>query len=157
VQVKSGAPFWPAVGSGGLTSDLGNAGGDRLGIPDSSEDHAGSTSPTNAPFRTQPITHGTLALRATFLRQVLHENCSCREAVQLTIAASAAGDVGVGPEGAGYISGDPSAFNQARHKLPSPTYDDLARRVTESVVRAAGQTRLWCGRLVRLVGCAIRR
>jgi hypothetical protein len=103
----------------------------------------------------------------TFLRQVLNGNCSCRQAVQLTIAASAAGDVGVGPEsdvgvgpvgdagvgpeGDGRVSGDPSAYGQSRQTLPRATYDDLARRTSESVKRAVGHTRLWCGRLVRLV------
>lgn len=87
----------------------------------------------------------------TFLRQVMNGNCSCRQAVQLTIAASAAGDVGVGPEGEGWVSGDPSAYGQARQKLPLPTYDELARCMTESVKRAVSKARLWCGRLVRLI------
>src|SRR5438093_314346 len=47
----------------------------------------------------------------TFLRQIMHRNCACRQAVQMTLAASAAGDAGLGPEGQGWVSGDPSAYS----------------------------------------------
>lgn len=87
----------------------------------------------------------------TFLRQVLNANCACRQAVQLTLAASAAGDVGIGPEGEGWVSGDPSAYSQARHRIPRASYDELARRTSASVKEVVGAARLWCGRLVRLV------
>lgn len=87
----------------------------------------------------------------TFLRQVLHGNCSCRHAVQLTLARSAAGDAGLADDGEGWVSGEPSAYSQARQKLPRALYERLAGRVRETVERQAHGVRLWCGRRVRIV------
>jgi hypothetical protein len=85
----------------------------------------------------------------TFLRQVLH-GCSCRQAVAQTVLNSAAGDVGMGGSGEGCVSGDPSAYSQARQKLPSSVLRELNRRLTNRL-QPRGDDQYWCGRRVRVV------
>lgn len=79
----------------------------------------------------------------TFLRQVLHSNCSCREAVAYTLALSSAECCG--------IAGDPSAYSQARQKLPRSALVMLNRRMVAAVRREAAGSRPWCGRDVAIV------
>lgn len=81
----------------------------------------------------------------TFLRQILHANCSCRQAVALTLAASAnrAEDQSV--------AGDPSAYSQARQKLPVAVLGALNVRFDHEVQAHVSSSTLWCGRPVRVV------
>lgn len=83
----------------------------------------------------------------TFLRQVLHGNCSCRFAVAMTLASE--GESGVLTSDR--PSGDPSAYSQSRQKLPRSVLDSLNRRVVERVGEEVGQTQTWCGRTVVIV------
>ena len=85
----------------------------------------------------------------TFLRQVLH-GCSCRQAVAQTVLNSAAGDAGIGASGEGWVSGEPSAYSQARQKLPPSVLQELNRRLTDRL-QPEGDSRHWCGRRVRVV------
>lgn len=81
----------------------------------------------------------------TFLRQILHANCSCRQAVALTLAASAnrAED--------DTVAGDPSAYSQARQKLPGAVLGALNVRFVHEVQAHVSSSTLWCGRRVRVV------
>lgn len=83
----------------------------------------------------------------TFLRQVLFANCSCRHAVAMTLAphlaASSRDEDG--------MACDPSAYSQARQKLPRAVLEHLNARVVERVRACAGSSRLWCGRQVAIV------
>jgi len=82
----------------------------------------------------------------TFLRQVLHGNCACREAVALTLAKSAAvGDTAVD------VSGDASAYSQARQNLPRQVLERLNRHVVDSALIPFSSERRWCGRRVQVV------
>jgi hypothetical protein len=95
----------------------------------------------------------------TFLRQVMHGNCACREAVALTLAKSAACGEGVDRSGAAApgdigdagMSGDPSAYSQARQNLPRQVLEHLNRRVVDRALMPASSERLWCGRRVQVV------
>jgi len=82
----------------------------------------------------------------TFVRQMLHANCSCRQAVALTLAATAAKAPGDDP-----ASGDPSAYSQARQKLPRRVLEELNACVVRGVRTQASPSRSWCGRTVVLV------
>lgn len=75
-----------------------------------------------------------MMLRA-FLRQILDRNCSCRKAVAVTVSESAAADIGLGGPGAGWISGDPSAYAQARDRLPLTWFQHLHRQVADEILR----------------------
>lgn len=88
----------------------------------------------------------------TFLRQVLH-GCSCRQAVASTVMDSLAGDAGVGPAGDGWVSGDPSAYSQARQKLPASVLRELNRRLINGLQcdDDGHNARRWRGRRVRVV------
>jgi len=79
----------------------------------------------------------------TFLRQVLHGNCSCREAVAHTLALCSVED--------GDIAGDPSAYSQSRQNLPRRVLEMLNRRLVGAIQRSAGGSRPWCGRDVVIV------
>lgn len=79
----------------------------------------------------------------TFLRQILHANCSCRAAVAQTLALSDADGVDV--------AGDPSAYSHARQKLPRSALMRLNRRMADEVRREASGSRRWCGREVVVV------
>jgi len=87
----------------------------------------------------------------TFLRQVLHGNCSCRHAVAMTLAAEDGPATPTGDSPAGQPSGDPSAYSQSRQKLPRSVLDSLNRRVVERVGAEVGHTQTWCGRNVVIV------
>src|SRR5712672_2490000 len=80
----------------------------------------------------------------TFLRQILHANCSCRQGVALTLVAATAkaGDT---------ASGDPSAYSQARQKLPRRVLESLNAAAVRDVRTQASPSRSWCGRTVVLV------
>lgn len=84
----------------------------------------------------------------TFLRQILSSNCSCRQAVALTLAPGMACEPTDTSDG---VSGDPSAYSQARQKLPRRVLEGLNQGVTEAVRVLAGSARRWCGRTVVLV------
>jgi len=84
----------------------------------------------------------------TFLRQVLHGNCSCRQAVALTLnALSGTAPAGMGEE----MSGEPSAYSQARQKLPPAVLETINRRLVKRIQGPAATTRHWCGREVVIV------
>lgn len=82
----------------------------------------------------------------TFLRQILHANCSCRQAVALTLAATAAKAAGDDP-----ASGDPSAYSQARQKLPRRVLESLNAAAVRDVRTQVSPSRLWCDRTVAVV------
>ena len=81
----------------------------------------------------------------TFLLQVLHPDCSCRAAVAMALAEQAAGGDDPG------ISADPSAYSQARGRLPA----ELLRRCLDQVGQAVRDRLhdgyLWLDRRVWLV------
>jgi len=85
----------------------------------------------------------------TFLQQVLH-GWSCRAAVAQTVAGSAAGDAGIGADGEGWVSCEPSAYSQARGHLPPALLEELNRRLVQRA-RSGGGERRWCGRRVVVV------
>jgi hypothetical protein len=81
----------------------------------------------------------------TFLRQVLLPQCSCRQTVAITIAAARAArpsEDGQGP------SDDPSAYSQARQRLPLALLEKLAGRLASGL---AQPDQLWHGHPVRVV------
>jgi hypothetical protein len=83
----------------------------------------------------------------TFLRQVLHGNCSCRQAVAMTLAPQ----ISQASSDADKMAADPSAYSQARQKLPLPVLQELNRRTIQGVQMEASALRLWCGRRVQIV------
>jgi hypothetical protein len=85
----------------------------------------------------------------TFLRQVLH-GCSCRQAVSWTVVGSAAGDAGIGAAGEGWVSEQPSAYSQARQKLPASVLRELNGHVVKRLDQQTEGQR-WCGRSVQVV------
>ena len=111
----------------------------------------------------------TPALTAlTFLRQILHGNCACRHAVAMSldqaIAFGGAGDRARGADAASgetqaerietqadRMSGDPSAFVQARARLSLAWFAELHRRMADSVRARVADARRWCGRRVYIV------
>jgi hypothetical protein len=93
-------------------------------------------------FWTPPVT------LLTFLRQVLHGNCSCRQAVALTLTALS-GTASADPEDE--MSGEPSAYSQARQKLPGSVLETVNRRLVGRIRRQASAARRWCGREVVIV------
>ena len=79
-----------------------------------------------------------------FLLQVLHDG-SCREAVALVLGGqAAAGDLPA-------CSADPSAYAQARRRLPLAVLRDGVRHVGRRLRDEVGETITWCGRRVWLV------
>jgi hypothetical protein len=81
----------------------------------------------------------------TFLRQILNANCPCRQAVAMTLASAAT------QADAGGVAGDPSAYSQARQKLPATVLEALNRRIVQDIQGQAGAWRRWCGRCVAVV------
>ena len=80
-----------------------------------------------------------------FLLQVLHEGSSCREAVALALGGQAA---------AGSLpprSADPSAYCQARRRLPLAVLRAGVRQVGQRLRDEVGSAITWCGRRVWLV------
>jgi hypothetical protein len=87
----------------------------------------------------------------TFLRQILNSNCACREAVSMTISGLLARDAERRGGSQCSISGDPSAYAQARGRLPLKWFELLHRRVADDVCGRVGDTLRWCGRCVRII------
>jgi hypothetical protein len=81
----------------------------------------------------------------------MHGNCSCREAVALTLAKSAACGASVDGLGAEGVSCDPSAYSQARQNLPRHVLERLNQRVVHGTCMPISSERLWCGRRVTVV------
>lgn len=88
----------------------------------------------------------------TFMRQVLHGNCSCREAVELTLTAMP-GLTGLDSENSPVesISGDPSAYSQARQKLPAAVLENLNHLFVKHARHSSGHAGRWCKRNVVIV------
>jgi hypothetical protein len=87
----------------------------------------------------------------TFLRQVLHA-CSCRAAVALTLAQAVA--VEERPDEADAdapVSGDPSAYSQARQRLPRRVLEQLKAQAVQRLDACSDAAGRWCGRRVRIV------
>jgi hypothetical protein len=81
----------------------------------------------------------------TFLRQVLLPQCSCRQTVAYTTAAARA----AAPDGDESVpSDDPSAYSQARQRLPLALLEKLAHRLASSLTQP---DELWRGHRVRVV------
>jgi hypothetical protein len=83
---------------------------------------------------------------STFLLQVLHAGSSCREAVALALGARAAD-----PAGGRTGSADPSAYVQARHRLPLKIFQEAVRQVGRRLRDEVASTITWGGRRVWLV------
>lgn len=80
----------------------------------------------------------------TFLWQVLEVDSSCRAAVAMTLAQKAA-------EGLKLSSEDPSAYSQARRRLPLDVLRSCVRQIGRQLREDVGDTITWCGRRVWLV------
>lgn len=81
----------------------------------------------------------------TFLLQVLHPDCSCRASVAMALAEQAAAGSGPG------MSADPSAYSQARGRLPTDVLRQCMHTAARTVRQAVGDAYLWFGRRVWLV------
>lgn len=79
----------------------------------------------------------------TFLRQVLLPNCSCRQTVTCTLA-----DPTLTPVRRQRPADDPSAYSQARQRLPLALLDRLARDLSQEL---AEPDHRWHGHRVRVV------
>ena len=77
--------------------------------------------------------------------QVLHADSSCREAVALVLGGQAA--AGPAPE----CSADPSAYGQARRRLPLEVFRAGVRQIGRRLRQEVGSSITWCGRRVWLV------
>lgn len=84
----------------------------------------------------------------TFLRQVLTRECSCRHAVAMTLAEAAALPRERRRSDGGRRSADPSAYSQARQRLPRAVIEKLARHVAD---RLPQHVRRWRGHRVWVV------
>lgn len=84
----------------------------------------------------------------TFLRQVLTRECSCRHAVAMTLAEVGAPLRSRLRSGSRRRSADPSAYSQARQRLPRTLVEKLSRRVADRVHEHAQP---WRGHRVWLV------
>lgn len=82
----------------------------------------------------------------TFLRQILHANCSCRYAVAMAVSPVMALS-----DDQAEVSADPSAYSQARQKLPQEVFDILNRQVVEQMDGQISSSSRWCGREVVVV------
>jgi len=80
-----------------------------------------------------------------FLVQVLHPGWSCRAAVAHVLAEHAAAGKTLD------ASADPSAYCQARKRVPLSVYSQALRTVGETLQSQVGDTHLWCGRRVWVV------
>ncbi len=81
----------------------------------------------------------------TFLWQVLHVDSSCRQAVAAVLAQQA----GVGRRS--LPSDDPSAYCQARRRIPLQAIQGAVRHVGQRLRDEVGAAVNWCGRRVWLV------
>jgi len=79
----------------------------------------------------------------TFLRQVLLPACSCRQTVACTLA-----DPALAPAQRPRPAADPSAYSQARQRLPRALLERLARELSDQL---AEPDRRWRGHRVRVV------
>ncbi len=79
----------------------------------------------------------------TFLRQVLVPNCSCRQTVAFTLA-----DPALTPPQRRRPNADPSAYSQARQRLPLGVFQRLAGRLARQLDEP---DRRWRGHRVRVV------
>jgi hypothetical protein len=79
-----------------------------------------------------------------FLRQVLQVDCSCRSAVALMVGRALA-------EGQRLPSGDPSAYGQARRRLPLKVFEFGLRQIGQHLRDEVDATLRWCDRRVWLV------
>jgi hypothetical protein len=80
----------------------------------------------------------------TFLMQVLNVNSSCRAAVAMALGQRAAA-------GKCNASDDPSAYSQARRRLPLEVLRQGVRTVGERLQAMLGDIHRWCGRRVWLL------
>jgi hypothetical protein len=81
----------------------------------------------------------------TFLWQVLHVGSSCRDAVAMALAEQAAAGCRRIPSAA------PTAYCQARRRLPLVAVCDSFRQVGRRLREQVGATISWCGRQVWVV------
>ncbi len=81
----------------------------------------------------------------TFLVQVLNPDCSCRAAVAHVLAEQAA--LGEPPQ----VSADPTAYCQARRRLPLGLFKRAFQTIGESLRAKVGMDYLWHGRRVWVV------
>lgn len=81
----------------------------------------------------------------TFLVQVLHPDCSCRAAVAQVLAEQAA--LGESLQ----VSADPTAYCQARRRLPLELFKTAFHTIDESLRAKVGTDYLWYGRRVWVV------
>ena len=81
----------------------------------------------------------------TFLGQVLHADCSCRAAVAMALGRMAAEGTKTLP------SEDPSAYCQARKRLPVELLGAAIRQIGRRLREQVSATVSWCGRRVWLV------
>jgi hypothetical protein len=79
----------------------------------------------------------------TFLRQVLWPNCSCRQTVACTLA-----DPALTPTRRKRPNGDPSAYSQARQRMPLALFERLGRSLAQQLDEP---DRRWRGHRVRVV------
>ena len=84
---------------------------------------------------------------STFLLQVLHVGSSCREAVALTLGQEAA----AGSRRRRLPSEDPSAYGQARQRLPLGVLQAGVRQIGQRLRDEVASALTWCGRRVWLV------
>jgi hypothetical protein len=89
-----------------------------------------------------------VAVVLTFLRQVLTRECSCRHAVAMTLAEAGAIPRERRRSGGTRRSADPSAYSQARQRLPRTLIEKLSRRVAD---RLHEHARPWRGHRVWVV------
>jgi hypothetical protein len=95
---------------------------------------------------------GPLQTIWTFLLQVLHANSSCRQAVALTLTQQAAADPELGADEQKKLpSDDPSAYCQARKRLPLKVLQNGVAHLGQHLREQVSQTISWCGRRVWLV------
>ncbi len=81
----------------------------------------------------------------TFLVQVLHPGWSCRAAVAEVLAEHAAAGRPL------EASADPSAYCQARQRVPLSVYTQALRTVGQTLQDKVGDAYRWCGRRVWIV------
>jgi hypothetical protein len=84
----------------------------------------------------------------TFLIQVLHPDAPCREAVAIVLAEAAAKHGGSEPktEGGSKISPDPSAYCQARGRVPLGVFKAAFSKVGHRLQKKVQDSYRWCGR-----------
>ncbi len=82
---------------------------------------------------------------------MLHADSSCREAVALALSQRAAAAPELVSDPKRLPSDDPSAYCQARQRLPLKTLQNGVARPGRRLREEVGQTVSWCGRRVWLV------